>query len=155
MGEFEDLPDPGTVAREASAALARWKRFVLESEPLFTDIAKKLPDLEPPSTITVSQEKVVEGNWLSGKRTRVIAVTKRGWEIGYIEPNADYPTKAYLLSDGSVYPTTEAGIQALFARELGRPGPASVENPTAALKARALLIERLKRQYLERWCRGV
>ena len=76
-------------------------------------------------------------------------------EIGYIEPNADYPTKAYLLSDGSVYPTTEAGIQALFARELGRPGPASVENPTAALKARALLIERLKRQYLERWCRGV
>jgi hypothetical protein len=145
MAEFADLPDPGTVAQQDGISRERWRRFIVGCEPLFIEIAEKLRDLEPPAVITVSEEKVIERHWFFGETERVIVVTKRGWEIGFTS-DAEYPTRAYLLPNGSVYPDTAAGIQALLFRELGSSVSVSVENPSAALNARARIIEGLKRQ---------
>ena len=154
MNDFDDLPDPKTIKQQHrvahDAAMSVHQKFMREEvEPLFVEIAMKLRDLEPPCGFETSQKEVFEGNWFTGKTRRIIHVTKRGWEIGYVNVSSDFPRKAYLLPDGSIYPNSEDGIQALFAQEGGSFG--LINSPEARSKARSLIIERLKNKYME-WC---
>lgn len=147
MGNFDELPDPETIQRVAAAResdASRLARFVRESEPLFFEMATKLPDHVPSASFNVKKK---ERYGLFGTRERERTTSVRGWPLGDCNPgNELYRTTAYLLSDGSVYPSIEAGMVALLGRSLQ-----TYLDTDDIAGARRLLIEGLKKRYTE-WC---
>src|ERR1700755_2283944 len=104
MSDFDDLPSPETIQHRAAAAQAQRVRFVKESEILFIELAHRLRGLQPSDSFEVTKEQPRKPHWLFGPRDPIPAVTQRGWDLGFIHGNAEYPQKAYLLPDGSIYP---------------------------------------------------
>ena len=155
MGNFDDLPRPETIQHRAAAAEAQRVQFVRESEPLFLELAHRLRGLEPSGFFEVTKEKRGEYHWFFGNRGLTPAVMLRAWEIGFIQRTADCPEKAYLLPDGSVYPSIESGVRALLDRTPGYlwDNLARVEDPALVARARSLVIEGLKQRY-QLWCIG-
>jgi hypothetical protein len=156
MPYFDDLPAPESVWRQNAATLSTWQRFLIEAATPFSEIAEHLRDHIQPVVVVVSQQEVTDRHWFFGASTRIVQDTRQGWEIGWIEPNSDFPTKAYLLVDGSVYPNTEAGIRSLFPGTFplapgGSLSPGAVERLgiPAALRE---LADRLKEKYVKVWC---
>lgn len=155
MGNFDGLPSPETIQHGATTAQAQRSQFVKELEPLFFEMASKLRGLEPSSVFELTKEKPGKSHWFFGIGDPTPAVTQRAWELGYREPESDYPCMTYLLPDGSVYPDLESGIRALLAVELylwKKLGDA--DDPALVAHARRLVIERLKQKYINQWCLG-
>jgi hypothetical protein len=152
---FLDLPNPETIQHRAAAAQAQRVRFVKESETLFIELANRLRGLQPSDSFEVTKEQPRKPHWFFGARDPTPAVTQRGWDLGYIHGNADYPQKAYLLPDGSVYPNIESGVRAVLDRTPGYlwDDLARVEDPTLVARARSLVIEGLRQRY-QVWCVG-
>lgn len=125
MGNFDDLPDPEAMQRMAGAResdASREARFVRELEPLFLEMATKLQDHG-----TTSVRRLPLGDCNPG--------------------NELYRSEAYLLSDGSVYPSIEAGMVALLGYQWSRLG--TDDDPWNVAEARRRLIEGLKKRYTE------
>lgn len=154
MNNFDDLPSPEMINKKDELTLVRWKSFLKNIEPLFKEIALKLSNLEPPDEIIIEQKEIIERHWFSGINRREVKITKQGWEIGYTDFTSDYPTKAYLLPDGSIHPDTESGLKALFAPSgiLMKLDPNSIEKDEDFSIARSRVTELLKQKYID-WCR--
>lgn len=68
-----------------------------------------------------------------------------GWNLGF---SGDHGPPAYLLTDGSVYPSIETGVSALLGDKYHC---FFSDDPALVSQARSLLIEALKKKYRE-WC---
>lgn len=166
MGEFDDLPEPDAVrrrvaeldaesARVGSVLQAAFTRLETEFETVFVQMATKLQDhgLTPPVEF-VSRETLKERYGLFGMRQResISDVVRHGWLLGYWVEDDESSSRhvTYLLPDGSVWPSTLCGAQALLPDDL-QVRAARLSDPAFLAKARAALVEELKRRYLS-WC---